>query len=84
MDRKQFLTILGRSALLAAAAPALDRLGEAATEAPPLDAPQRAILVAFADEIVPATDGMPSASDVGAAAYLERVAAADEGIAASP
>jgi hypothetical protein len=83
MDRKQFLTILGRSALLAAAAPALDRLGEAATEAPPLDAPQRAILVAFADEIVPATDGMPSASDVGAAAYLERVAAADEGIAAS-
>ena len=84
MDRKQFLTILGRSALLAAAAPALDRLGEAATEALPLDAPQRAILVAFADEIVPATDGMPSASDVGAAAYLERVAAADEGIAASP
>jgi hypothetical protein len=82
MDRKQFLSILGRSALLAAAGPALERLGEAAT-APLLDAPQRTLLSAFADEIIPATDGMPAASEIGAAAYIERVAATDASIAAS-
>lgn len=81
MDRKQFLTILGRSALLAAAAPALEGLAEATPAR--LDAPQRALLNAFADEIIPATDGMPSASEIGAAAYLERVVARDEGVAAS-
>jgi hypothetical protein len=83
LDRKQFLTLVGRSALFAAAAPALERLGEAAPAPPPLDAPQRALLVAFADEIIPATDEMPSASQMGPAAYLERVAAADPAIAAS-
>jgi hypothetical protein len=83
MDRKQFLTIVGRSALFAAAAPALERLGEAAPPALPRDAPQGAILAAFADDIIPASDGMPSASDMGAAAYLERVAAGDPAIAAS-
>ena len=83
MDRKQFLTIVGRSALFAAAAPALENLAEAAPTATALDAPQRALLTAFADEIIPATDGMPSASEMGAAAYLERVAATDPAIAAS-
>jgi hypothetical protein len=83
MDRKQFLTIVGRSALFAAAAPALESLAEAAPAAPVLDTTQRALLIAFADEIIPATDGMPSASEMGAAVYLERVAATDEAIAAS-
>jgi Gluconate 2-dehydrogenase subunit 3 len=83
MDRKQFLAIVGRSALLAAAAPALEGLAEAAPAPLPLDAPQRALLVTFADELIPATDGMPSASEMGAAAYLERAAAGDEAIAAS-
>ena len=83
MDRKQFLTILGRSALFAAAAPALEGLGESAPTVRLLDARQRLLLATFADEIIPATDGMPSASEMGAAAYLERVAAGDEGIAAS-
>jgi Gluconate 2-dehydrogenase subunit 3 len=83
MDRKQFLTILGRSALFAAAAPALENLAEGAPTAPALDTTQRALLTAFADDIIPATDGMPSASDMGAAAYLERVAATDPAIAVS-
>jgi hypothetical protein len=83
MDRKQFLAIVGRSALLAAAAPALEGLAEAAPASLPLDAPQRALLITFADEMIPAADGMPSASEIGAAAYLERAAAGDEGIAAA-
>jgi len=71
MDRKQFLTIVGRSALFAAAAPALESLAEAAPAAPVLDTTQRALLNAFADEIIPATDGMSSASEMGAAVYLD-------------
>jgi len=63
MDRKQFLTIVGRSALFAAAAPALESLAEAAPAAPVLDTTQRALLIAFADEIIPATDGMPYAGE---------------------
>ena len=62
MDRKQFLTILGRNALFAAAAPALESLAVAAPTA--LDATQRALLTAFADEIIPATDGLLAATAV--------------------
>jgi hypothetical protein len=81
MDRKQVPDHRGPQRAVRAAAPRW-RAGEAAP-APPLDAPQRALLIAFADEIIPATDGMPSASEMGAAAYLERVAGGDEAIAAS-
>lgn len=38
---------------------------------------QRSNLIAAMDEIIPAGDGMPSASEAGGAAYLERVAAED-------
>lgn len=83
MDRKEFLQLVGRSALFVAAGPALEGLAEAAPAALALDAPQRALLITFADEIIPATDGMPAASEVGAANYLERVAGGDEAIGTS-
>ena len=83
MDRKQFLTLIGHSALFAAAAPALEGLGATPPPAPPLDASPPALLLAFADEIIPAGDGMPSASEMGVPAYLERVAATDPAIALS-
>ena len=82
MDRKQFLRIMGRSALFAAAAPALDRLGEAVAPVPRWEAAEHALLSTFADEIIPAADGMPAASEIGVARYIERVAGEDAGIAA--
>ena len=42
---------------------------------------ERAILHAAMDEIIPAGDGMPAASEVGGVAYLERVAAEDAEVA---
>jgi hypothetical protein len=86
MNRKEFLTLVGRSALFAATAPALETV--AASAAPlvqkrGLQAAQRATLEALADEIVPAADGMPSAVEMGATAYLERVAKRDEIVASA-
>ena len=88
MNRKEFLTLVGRSALFAATASALDAAAARATEAEPprkgvLDPAQRAALKALADEIIPAADGMPSAGEMGAAAYLERAAQGDEGVASA-
>src|SRR5579863_4576415 len=40
----------------------------------------RALLHAVMDEIIPASDGMPAASDAGGIAYLERIASADVGV----
>lgn len=42
---------------------------------------ERLDLQAAMDEIVPAADGMPAASQMGGVAYLERVAAADAQVA---
>lgn len=42
---------------------------------------ERGILHAAMDEIIPAGDGMPAASEVGGVAYLERVAAGDAEVA---
>jgi hypothetical protein len=85
MNRKEFLTLVGRSALFAAAAPALEAVGDAAPRpAKPALAPaQRTTLEALAAEIIPAAEGMPSAAEMGAAAYLERAAARDETVASA-
>jgi hypothetical protein len=85
MDRKEFLQIVGRSALFAAASPALEAVaaGPPPSAVPVLGRAQRPALSALADEIIPAADGMPSASEMGATAYLEHVATIDEGIASS-
>jgi hypothetical protein len=45
------------------------------------DEREHAMLRAAMDEIIPAVDGMPAASDIGGVAYLERVAAADAQVA---
>ena len=86
MNRKEFLTLVGRSALFAATASALDVVA-AEAPAPPrkrvLGPAQRAALKALADEIIPAADDMPSAGEMGAAAYLERAAQGDEGVASA-
>lgn len=49
--------------------------------AAPFSERERAILLAAMNEIIPASDGMPAASDAGGIAYLERVAAADGNVA---
>jgi hypothetical protein len=50
--------------------------------APPVfDERERRDLEAAMDEIIPAGDGMPAASEMGGVAYLERVAAADANVA---
>ena len=86
VNRKEFLTLVGGSALFAATASALEVV--TAEAAPPgrkpvLGPAQRATLKALADEIIPAADGMPSAGEMGAAAYLERAAQRDEGVASA-
>jgi Gluconate 2-dehydrogenase subunit 3 len=42
---------------------------------------ERALLQAAMDEIIPAVDGMPAASEAGGVSYLERVAGADAQVA---
>jgi Gluconate 2-dehydrogenase subunit 3 len=42
---------------------------------------ERTVLRAAMDEIIPASVGMPAASEVGGMAYLERIAAADADVA---
>jgi gluconate 2-dehydrogenase subunit 3-like protein len=45
-----------------------------------LDSRDRDVLRAAADEIIPANEGMPAASEVGAAEYLDRLAREDSGL----
>ncbi len=52
--------------------------GKAAS--PGLDRRQREVLRAAMDEIIPAGDGMPSASEVGGVDYLDRLAGENPGI----
>lgn len=42
---------------------------------------ERNVLRVAMDEIIPATDGMPAASEMGGVAYLERIAAGDADVA---
>jgi Gluconate 2-dehydrogenase subunit 3 len=42
---------------------------------------ERGALRAAMDEIIPARDGMPAASEIGGVAYLERIAAGDADVA---
>lgn len=45
------------------------------------DAPQQELLRCAMDEIIPAGDGMPAASEVGGVAYLEKLCSTDQKIA---
>jgi hypothetical protein len=45
------------------------------------DEHERAMLLAAMDEIIPAGDGMPAASEAGGIAYLERIASQDAAVA---
>jgi hypothetical protein len=49
--------------------------------APVFDGQERSVLHAAMDEIIPAGDGMPAASEMGGVAYLERIAAGDAQVA---
>jgi hypothetical protein len=83
MNRKEFLDLIGRSALFAATAPAFDvALGEARPRSL-FTARHRLALRALADEIVPAADGMPSAGELDAVAFLERLAGRDKTVASA-
>ena|ERR1700685_3037730 len=42
---------------------------------------ERAVLLAAMDEIIPASNGMPAASEAGGVAYLERIASEDAVVA---
>ena len=80
MDRKEFLELVGRSALFAATLSPAD-IARAASARGPLTPRQRLALRAVADVIVPASEGMPAAGELGAAAYLVRLAAVDTDVA---
>jgi hypothetical protein len=75
--RRRVLTVVGGSA-----AAALPRRPDAAAAsgAPALTAAERATLRALADEVIPAADGMPSASEAGATAYLEALASREKAV----
>jgi hypothetical protein len=76
--RRRFLAAAGAST--AAGLAFGQRRARGATSAPALTRRERATLRAFADEIIPAADGMPAASEVGAVSYLEALAARDEDV----
>jgi gluconate 2-dehydrogenase subunit 3-like protein len=58
-----------------AATPAISKATSAG-----LDRRQREVLRAAMDEIIPASDGMPAASEVGGVGYLDRLAGENRGI----
>jgi hypothetical protein len=70
-----------RRAFLAAGAAAPLIAIETRAATPVFDERDRAILHAVMDEIIPAGDGMPAASEAGGVAYLERIAATDATVA---
>lgn len=65
-----------RTFLAAAAATPLITI-EARTSRPAFEESERLDLEAAMDEIIPAGDGMPAASEIGGVEYLERVAETD-------
>jgi Gluconate 2-dehydrogenase subunit 3 len=69
-----------RQFLAATAALPLIRI-EVHGAAPAFTHEERDTLRAAMDEIVPASDGMPAASEIGGVAYLERIAAGDADVA---
>jgi Gluconate 2-dehydrogenase subunit 3 len=70
-----------RREFLAASAAAPLITIETRAAAPVFNEHDRAALHAAMDEIVPAVDGMPAASEIGGVEYLERIAAADANVA---
>ena len=73
--RRRFLTVVGASAAAGlASAPARGA-------ARGLGRGERATLGVAADELIPAADGMPSASEAGAVRYVEALASRDADIA---
>lgn len=70
-----------RGFLAASAAVPLIAIETRGAAASPFDERDRSILHAAMDEIIPARDGMPAASEIGGVAYLERVAAGDAEVA---
>ena len=77
--RRRFLAVAGgTTATGLVAKPSL----AAAAKAPSLARAERATLRAFADEIIPAGNAMPSATEAGAAGYIETLAAANEEVRA--
>ena len=80
--RRRFLEV-GLTGSIAAGSGALGCLGQASATVPApgaksaaaeLEPQERALLRAAVEEIIPAGDGMPSASEVGAVEYLDRLA----------
>src|ERR1700761_3052520 len=76
------MSISRRTFLAAAAATPLIAIETPATYTKVFDARERAVLVVAMDEIVPASDGMPAASEAGGLAYLERIAFQEASVAA--
>jgi gluconate 2-dehydrogenase subunit 3-like protein len=75
--RRRFLAAAG----VTTAAGLVLRPATARTASPlPFTPGERALLRRFADEIIPAADGMPSAEEAGAVAYLEALATSDEAV----
>ncbi len=54
--------------------------GTRPASSPPFTADLRATLSAAMDEIIPASDGMPAASDARVLRYLEQISASDGGV----
>ena len=73
--RRKFLgTTLAGSLAVGAATTARDAPAASESPSPGLESHQREILRAAMDEIIPAGDGMPAASEVDGVEYLERLA----------
>lgn len=76
--------VLGRAAAIAKGGTQAASGAPPGTKAEPglgLNARQKKILGAALDELIPASDGMPSATEAGAREYLDRVARQEPGIA---
>jgi hypothetical protein len=79
LTRREFLDVAARQSMGASIAAsfllASCRSGDDGPSALGLDRPSTADLIALIDEIIPASDGMPAASELGTLSYFEVLAA---------
>lgn len=85
LTRREFLDLAARQGAGASLAASLllasCRPGDAGPSALGLDRPSTQDLIALLDEIMPASDGMPAASEVGTLPYFELLAASEPKLA---